>query len=189
MTDFGMPVGPLALLDDVGLDVAVKAGEVLQAAFPERMRAAGDEALAAAGRLGRKSGRGFYDYRGGKRAGPSDQAYEILGAAPGKTSPLAAEEIESRLVFSMINEAAFCMSEELVASASKLDLAMIFGTGFPPFRGGLLRYADSLGAGRVLATLEDLASRLGTRFQPAPLLRDMAKAGAAFHSERSSLIN
>jgi len=85
----------------------------------------------------------------------------------------------------MINEAAFCMAEELVLSASKLDLAMIFGTGFPPFRGGLLRYADSLGAVRVLATLEDLASRLGTRFLPAPLLREMAKAGGAFHSDRS----
>jgi len=185
MTDFGMPVGPLSLLDDVGLDVAVKAGEVLQAAFPERMRAAGDEALAAAGRLGRKSGRGFYDYRAGKRLSPSARAYEILGVTPGTTSPVPAEEIETRLVFSMINEAAFCMTEELVASASKLDLAMIFGTGFPPFRGGLLRYADTLGAARVLATLEDLASRLGTRFLPAPLLRDMAKAGVAFHSDRS----
>src|SRR6266542_3333640 len=185
MTDFGMPVGPLSLLDDVGLDVAVKAGEVLQAAFPERMRRAGDEALAAAGRLGRKSGGGFYDYREGTRASPSAPAYEILGATPAKTSPVPAEEIETRLVFSMINEAAFCMAEELVASASKLDLAMIFGTGFPPFRGGLLRYADSLGAARVLATLEDLASRLGTRFLPAPLLRDMAKAGAAFHADRS----
>jgi 3-hydroxyacyl-CoA dehydrogenase/enoyl-CoA hydratase/3-hydroxybutyryl-CoA epimerase len=171
-------------LDDVGLDVAVKAGEVLRAAFPERMRAAGDEALAAAGRLGRKSGRGFYDYRDGKRASPSARAYEILGVTPGKTSPVPAEEIETRLVFSMINEAAFCLAEELVRSASKLDLAMIFGTGFPPFRGGLLRHADSLGAARVLATLEDLASRLGTRFLPAPLLRDMAKAGAAFHSDR-----
>ncbi len=185
MTDFGMPVGPLSLLDDVGLDVAVKAGEVLQAAFPERMRRAGDEALAAAGRLGRKSGGGFYDYRAGKRGAPSAGAYEILGATPGNASPVRAEEIETRLVFSMINEAAFCMAEELVTSASKLDLAMIFGTGFPPFRGGLLRHADSLGAARVLAALEDLASRLGTRFQPAPLLRDMAKAGVAFHSDRS----
>ena len=184
MMEFGMPVGPLALLDDVGLDVAAKAAEVLEKAFPDRMRRAGDEALAAAGRLGRKSGRGFYDYRGGKRTAASSQAYGILGVTPGKTSPVGQDEIESRLVFSMINEAAYCMAEELVASASKLDLAMIFGTGFPPFRGGLLRHADSLGSSRVLAALEDLASRLGTRFQPAPLLRDMAKSGARFHTEQ-----
>src|SRR6185369_773003 len=99
LTDFGMPVGPLALLDDVGLDVAVKAGEVLQAAFPDRMKSAGDEALAAAGRLGRKSGGGFYEYRDGKREGPSAEAYRLLGVDPGRTSPVPPpEEIESRLV-------------------------------------------------------------------------------------------
>ena len=75
MTDFGMPVGPIALLDDVGLDVAVKAGETLQAAFPDRMKAAGQAALVAAGRLGRKSGKGFYEYEEGKRRGPSREAY------------------------------------------------------------------------------------------------------------------
>ncbi len=183
MTDFGMPVGPLALLDDVGLDVAVKAGEVLEKAFPDRMRRSGDEALAAAGRLGRKNGQGFYDYREGKRVGPSHEAYEILGAARGRASTAGQDEIESRLILSMINEAAYCMAEGVVASASKLDLAMIFGTGFPPFRGGVLRYADSLGSFRVVTSLDELAARLGTRFQPAPLLREMAKSGAGFHPE------
>jgi len=119
---------------------------------------------------------------------PSREAYEILGVTPGRASPAAPDEIESRLTLSMVNEAAYCLAEEVVASASKLDLAMIFGTGFPPFRGGLLRYADSLGASRVLSTLEELASRLGTRFQPAPLLREMAKSGAGFHSEPSAVL-
>jgi 3-hydroxyacyl-CoA dehydrogenase / enoyl-CoA hydratase / 3-hydroxybutyryl-CoA epimerase len=185
MTNFGMPVGPLALLDDVGLDVAVKAGEVLQAAFPDRLKAAGDEALAAAGRLGRKTGGGFYDYRGSKRAASSPRAYEILGVQPGKIPPVSEDEIEARLVFSMINEAALCLADEVVSAPSKLDLAMLFGTGFPPFRGGLLRYADSVGPARVLAAVEDLASRRGTRFQPAPLLRDMARSGARFHPDRA----
>jgi 3-hydroxyacyl-CoA dehydrogenase/enoyl-CoA hydratase/3-hydroxybutyryl-CoA epimerase len=184
MTNFGMPVGPLALLDDVGLDVAAKAGEVLQAAFPDRLKAAGDEAIAAAGRLGRKSGGGLYDYRGGKRVAPSPRAYEILGVQPGKIPPVSEDEIESRLVFSMVNEAALCLAEGVVSAPSKLDLAMLFGTGFPPFRGGLLRYADSVGLSRVLAALEDLASRRGTRFLPASLLRDMARSGARFHSDR-----
>ncbi len=183
MTNFGMPVGPLALLDDVGLDVAVKAGEVLQAAFPDRMKAAGDEALAASGRLGRKTGGGFYDYRAGKRAAPSPRAYEILGVEPAKIPPVLEDEIEARLVLSMVNEAALCLSDEVVSAPSKLDLAMLFGTGFPPFRGGLLRHADSLGITRLLASLEDLASRRGTRFQPAPLIRDMARSGARFHSD------
>jgi 3-hydroxyacyl-CoA dehydrogenase/enoyl-CoA hydratase/3-hydroxybutyryl-CoA epimerase len=88
LTGFGMPVGPLALLDDVGLDVAVKAGEVLQAAFPDRLKAAGDEALAAAGRLGRKSGGGVYDYREGKRGGAWSQAYEPLGGQAAQGYPL-----------------------------------------------------------------------------------------------------
>src|SRR6185369_11952156 len=184
MTDFGMPVGPLALLDDVGLDVAVKAEEVLQAAFPERMKSAGNEALAAAGRLGRKSGAGFYDYKDGKRGDASHEAYRLLGLGPGKPSPMPDQEIEARLVLLMVNEAVFCMTDELVASPSKLDLAMIFGTGFPPFRGGLLKYADALGAGRVEAELDDLASRLGTRFIAAPRLHEMEKSGARFYPER-----
>ncbi|HJW14241.1 MAG TPA: 3-hydroxyacyl-CoA dehydrogenase NAD-binding domain-containing protein, partial [Thermoanaerobaculia bacterium] len=183
MTDFGMPVGPLALLDDVGLDVAVKAGEVLQAAFPGRMQASGDEALAAVGRLGRKTRGGFYDYRDDKRGDPSPEAYRALGVEPPKMSLLPGSEIESRLVFAMVNEAAFCMADEVVAAPSKLDLAMIFGTGFPPFRGGLLRYADALGAARVVSALEELASRLGPRYRPAPLLVEMAKTGGRFHPD------
>ncbi|HKF41705.1 MAG TPA: 3-hydroxyacyl-CoA dehydrogenase NAD-binding domain-containing protein [Thermoanaerobaculia bacterium] len=181
MTEFGMPVGPLALLDDVGLDVAVKAGEVLQAAFPSRMKSGGDEALVAAGRLGRKNEAGFYDYKDGKRGEPSDDAYAALGVARPKMSLLPAVEIENRLVYAMINESAFCIADRIVASPEKLDLAMIFGTGFPPFRGGLLRYADEVGLVRVLATLEDLAARVGSRYEPAPLLHQMSAAGAKFH--------
>jgi 3-hydroxyacyl-CoA dehydrogenase/enoyl-CoA hydratase/3-hydroxybutyryl-CoA epimerase len=183
LTDFGMPVGPLALLDDIGLDVAVKAGEVLQAAFPDRMKAAGDEALAAAGRLGRKSGGGFYDYREGKRLGASNRAYAILGVEPAKVFPVVAGEIEARLVLLMVNEAALCLSEGVVSAPAKLDLAMLFGTGFPPFRGGVLRYADALGPARVVSALEDLASRRGTRFQPAALLLEMARSGAKFYPD------
>jgi 3-hydroxyacyl-CoA dehydrogenase/enoyl-CoA hydratase/3-hydroxybutyryl-CoA epimerase len=181
MTDFGMPVGPLALLDDVGLDVATKAGGVLAAAFPERMAGSGEEAMAAAGRLGRKNGKGFYDYDGARRGKPSEEAYAVLRLKPPAQSALPAEVIEARLVLLMINEAAHCLEDGIVASPAKLDLAMIFGTGFPPFRGGLLRYADTLGANRVFTRLDDLSERLGPRFAPAERLRELANARAGFY--------
>ncbi|HEX7252477.1 MAG TPA: 3-hydroxyacyl-CoA dehydrogenase NAD-binding domain-containing protein, partial [Thermoanaerobaculia bacterium] len=169
MTRFGMPVGPIALLDDVGLDTAVKAGEILQAAFPERMVPAAQGALAEAGRLGRKAGKGFYDYEKGKRRRPAKEAYAALGVEPVKKEPppVAPDEILARLTLPMINEAAYCLAEGVVADAGKLDLAMIFGTGFPPFRGGLLRYADSLGAARIEGELRSLAGRFGSRFTPS----------------------
>ncbi len=184
MTDFGMPVGPIALLDDVGLDVAVKAGETLHAAFPDRMKAAGQAALVAAGRLGRKSGKGFYEYEEGKRRGPSREAYRALGAAPKDPAPVNAETIESRLVLPMINEAVFCLEEGVVGSPAKLDLAMIFGTGFPAFRGGLLRHADAVGLDHVVAWLKELADKYGTRFVPAESLRELAESNGRFYSDR-----
>ncbi len=181
MTRFGMPVGPLALLDDVGLDVAAKGGEVLQAAFPERLKMGGEEALVAAGRLGRKNGKGFYDYDGSKRLRPSPEAYAALRVKPQEHSPLPPEVIESRLLLPMVNEAAFCLEDGIVRDPGKLDLAMIFGTGFPPFRGGLLRWADSLGLDRVFTRLDDLSERLGLRFAPAERIRDLANRHMGFY--------
>jgi 3-hydroxyacyl-CoA dehydrogenase/enoyl-CoA hydratase/3-hydroxybutyryl-CoA epimerase len=181
MKDFGMPVGPLALLDDIGLDVAVKAGEVLQAAFPQRIKSGGDEALVAAGRLGRKSGGGFYEYRDGKRGEPSDKAYEILRAQPTASPRYSREVIESRLVLPMVNEAAFCLEDGVVPGPGKLDLAMILGTGFPPFRGGLLKWADSIGLPRVRSLLEELTERFGSRFEPARSIRRLADARGTFY--------
>ncbi len=181
MKEFGMPVGPLALLDDVGLDVAVKAGEVLQGAFPQRIKSGGDEALVAAGRLGRKSGGGFYDYADGRRGGPSGKAYEILRAQPTVAPRFTREVVESRLVLPMVNEAAFCLQDGVVPGPGKLDLAMIFGTGFPPFRGGLLKWADSLGLPRVRSLLEELTERFGSRFEPARSIRRLADARGTFY--------
>ncbi len=186
MTGFGMPVGPIALLDDVGLDTAVKAGEVLQAAFPERMKAAGQAALVAEGRLGRKANKGFYDYTDGKRGDPSPAAYRALGVEPSREGPddFESTEMEARLVLSMINEAAFCLEDGVVARPEKVDLAMIFGTGFPPFRGGLLRHADSIGLAEVVVKLRELSGKFGPRFTPAPLLDRLAESGGRFYDTR-----
>ncbi|HET9794945.1 MAG TPA: 3-hydroxyacyl-CoA dehydrogenase NAD-binding domain-containing protein [Thermoanaerobaculia bacterium] len=182
LTAFGMPVGPLALLDDVGIDVAAKGGQTMAAAFPERLPlSARFEAFTAGGRLGRKTGRGFYRYRGTRREKPDPEAYALVGARPASKPALPPEVIEARLLMPMINEAAFCLEDRIVESAEKLDLAMIFGTGFPPFRGGLLQYADDLGADRIVNRLSDLAERLGPRFSPAALLVQMAAERRTFH--------
>ena len=184
MVDFGMPVGPLALLDDVGIDVAIKAGHTLAEAFPKRLPVADNfESLANAKRLGRKTGRGFYLYKGSTRTGPDRSAYGLLNLRPPGASPLPPEVLQARLLMPMVNEAAFCLEEGIVPSAAKLDLAMIFGTGFPPFRGGLLRYADDLGIGRVVNRLEDLEERLGPRFEPSPLLVRMANDKNKFYPD------
>ena len=182
LTRFGMPVGPLALLDDVGLDVAAKASEVMQAAFGDRMKLGAQTVLPAAGRFGRKNGKGFYDYEGTKRRAPSQEVYGLLNASPGTKEPLPAEVLEARCILPMVNEAAFCLQDRIVTDPGKLDLAMIFGIGFPPFRGGLLAYADSVGLDRIFARLDDLSERLGPRFAPCDLIRDLANSGKTFAS-------
>jgi len=179
---FGMPVGPIELLDDVGIDVAAKASETLSKAWPDRMpQDPALEKLVTAGRIGRKAKKGFYFYEGERRGGPDPDAYRDLGlSSPSQKSPLSSSEIVERLVLPMINEAAFCLAEGVVASPAKLDLAMIFGTGFPPFRGGLCAHADAVGAKAVVEGLQKLASEKGGRFAPAPMLVEMARAGKKF---------
>ncbi|MFN2431715.1 MAG: 3-hydroxyacyl-CoA dehydrogenase NAD-binding domain-containing protein [Gemmatimonadota bacterium] len=178
MTAFGMPVGPLALLDDVGLDVASRAGAVLAAAFPERMQpAALMERLQALGRSGRKGGRGFYLYEGESRKGVDPELRRELRHARGPAAD--AVDLERRLVFPMVNEAALCLSEGVVESPAELDLAMLAGTGFPPFRGGLLRHADAVGVQAIVAGLERL-SEGRARLAPSPALRAVGARGGFY---------
>jgi 3-hydroxyacyl-CoA dehydrogenase/enoyl-CoA hydratase/3-hydroxybutyryl-CoA epimerase len=210
MTAFGMPVGPLALLDDIGLDVAYKVGRILAQAFPGRMEPAPlFEALHATGRTGRKGGRGFYLYEhahgleggfssseGFTRAGPDPYLrQELWGRAdepgsshPGRTpvvSGPSALEIEHRLVYPMIDEAARCLAEGVVETAGEVDLALIAGTGFPPFRGGLLRYADAVGVGAVFAVLQLLAVSGAPRLAPSAELREVAARGGFYGDGQS----
>lgn len=180
MVDFGMPMGPMALLDEVGIDVAAKVAGILTEAFGARMeKSTVVEKLYADGRHGKKNGKGLYLYKEGKRLGPDPSVYKVLGiGSPHAADPKAVIE---RMVLSMINEAALILDEKIVATAGELDLAMIMGTGFPPFRGGLLRYADSLGGPYILARLDELSTRLSPRFRPNEPLKRLASRDGKFH--------
>jgi 3-hydroxyacyl-CoA dehydrogenase/enoyl-CoA hydratase/3-hydroxybutyryl-CoA epimerase len=182
MTNFGFPVGPVTLMDEVGLDVAVKASGVLYEAFGDRMRPAeGLSRLTEDGRLGRKSGRGFYLYKDGKKLEADSAVYDIIGTAP--RSPASPQDIDQRLVYAMLNEAVRALDEGVVRSPRDGDIGAIFGMGFPPFRGGPFRYLDRAGAGQAVAVLERLRSKYGGRFAPAPRLIEMAEQGSRFHCE------
>lgn len=180
---FGMPMGPLRLIDEIGIDVARHAGQTMHHALGDRLEPAPTlVALGNTNRLGRKGGRGFYLYQGGRQAGVDAEIYRDLGNAirPAATRPTR-EEIEERLVLVMINEAARALEDGIVADPGDVDLGMIMGTGFPPFRGGLLRYADGLSVREVRLRLEDYEHKLGQRFRLAPLVVRLAEAGRGFY--------
>lgn len=182
MAKFGFPVGPILLLDEVGLDVAQKASKVMFEAFGDRMRPMeGLGRMLEDGRLGRKNGRGFYRYEQGKKRGVDETSYETIGAVPGSRVPR--EDIGKRLIYAMLNEAARALDEGVVRSPRDGDIGAIFGFGFPPFRGGPLRYLDAVGLPTAVDTLEELAAKYGERFTPAPCLTRMAERGERFYPE------
>ncbi len=179
MKRFGMPVGPFELLDQVGLDVAHKVSLILGEAFGDRVRPPRVlEAAVAENRFGRKNGRGFYRWNEGQRRRPDPTVYALVNDRGGRTAPEG--EAVDRMVLPMVNEAALCLLEGIARTPADVDLAMVMGTGFPPFRGGLLRYADTLGLVEVVKRMDQLASIHGARFRPVPLLRDLARSGRTF---------
>ncbi len=181
MTRWGFPVGPVTLLDEVGLDVAVKAAAVMLEAFGERLKPRLNlGALVADKRLGRKNGRGFFVYRRGRKAGLDHTAYRVLGITPGTAPPL--ERLAERLAFAMLNEAALALEEGVVRGPRDGDIGAIFGIGFPPFRGGPFRALDAMGARAAVETLERLAAAHGERFRPAASLVDQARRGGCFYT-------
>jgi 3-hydroxyacyl-CoA dehydrogenase / enoyl-CoA hydratase / 3-hydroxybutyryl-CoA epimerase len=181
LVEFGFPVGPFALLDEVGVDVAAKGGAVMHDAFGERMAPAPVIArLLEDGRLGKKAGKGLYLYHDGHKTDPDPKVYELVGVKP--LAAAATGDIERRLVYAMLNEAARAMAEGVVRSPRDGDIGAIFGIGFPPFRGGPFRYVDVLGAPEVLRRTRSLEHRFGARFEPAPLLVEMARKARRFYS-------
>jgi 3-hydroxyacyl-CoA dehydrogenase/enoyl-CoA hydratase/3-hydroxybutyryl-CoA epimerase/3-hydroxyacyl-CoA dehydrogenase/enoyl-CoA hydratase/3-hydroxybutyryl-CoA epimerase/enoyl-CoA isomerase len=178
-----MPMGPITLYDTVGLDVALHAGGVLQAAFPDRVAPSTIlPAMVAAGRIGKKVCRGFFDYGGKKkdRGEESPEAATIIAAARRDQRKFSTEEITDRLFLPMLLEAARVLEDGVAASARDVDLAMIFGTGFPPFRGGLLFWADSLGAAAIVEKLKHYES-LGPRYKPTRSLLALSKSNGKFY--------
>jgi 3-hydroxyacyl-CoA dehydrogenase/enoyl-CoA hydratase/3-hydroxybutyryl-CoA epimerase len=182
MRQFGMPMGPLRLLDEIGLDVARHAAGVMHEAFGERLAPAPPMvALGSTQRLGRKNDRGFYSYENGKQQGVDETVYYELGLTRARRV-LGHDEIVERCVYVMVNEAARTLDDGIVAKPGDVDLGMIMGTGFPPFRGGLLRYADSIGLPRIVERLEQLTREQGPRFAVSSYLRSRSEAGGGFYS-------
>jgi 3-hydroxyacyl-CoA dehydrogenase/enoyl-CoA hydratase/3-hydroxybutyryl-CoA epimerase len=184
MTRFGFPVGPVALIDEVGIDVGAKVAKVMHHHFGERMAPPPSMAkVLEDGRQGRKNKRGFYTYDGRKKR-VDESVYALL---PGGSSrrPQEPRAVQQRLTFAFLNESVLCLQEGILRSPRDGDVGAIFGLGFPPFLGGPFRYLDHLGARFALETLEKLQSRHGVRFQPAALLCDMAREGRSFHAERN----
>jgi 3-hydroxyacyl-CoA dehydrogenase/enoyl-CoA hydratase/3-hydroxybutyryl-CoA epimerase len=172
MKDFGYPVGPLALVDEVGIDVGAHVAQDLGRAFADRgLEGSGAmPRLYEAGLHGRKNGRGFYLYpktkKGKKQVNP--KIYDLLGGRPRRS--VATAEIQDRLALLMVNEAVHCLQEGVISSPRDGDLGAILGLGFPPFRGGPFRYVDSVGREAIGSRLDELATKHGKRFEPAKLL-------------------
>ena len=202
---WGMPMGPLRLIDEIGVDITVDIAATLEKAFGARARAT--EILRKmydAKMLGRKSGQGFYKYEG-KEQSPNDALEEWRGhsersaakrnaveeprgatpkaAARGPSTPLrsAQDDITNRLTFLMVNEAARCLEEKVVAAPEDADYGMVLGTGFPTFRGGPLRYAENYGLKKLVAEMDEFHSRAGEKFAPCDLLRKHAQNGTTFY--------
>lgn len=177
-TAWGWPVGPLALLDEVGLDIGQHAGKVLRDYAGERAKASEVfDRMITDGRLGRKAGKGFYDYRKQPKQ-VSNSVYDVIFW---DEKPVSDQEIVERCWMQMLNETARCIEDGIISNPNDIDIGVIFGFGFPPFRGGILREADRLGVGYVVDQLDAYAARHGVRLEPAQLLRDMARKGERFH--------
>ncbi len=168
MLDFGMPMGPIELFDEVGIDVAYKVAKILQKTMSDRM-AESDilEKMVQAKRLGKKNGPGFYRYEGKKKTDDPKIASFITVK---KHTEISKEELTQRMIYPMVNEAARCLEDGVALRARDVDMGMIFGTGFAPFRGGLLKFADMEGLDKITNKLSDFEKKYGGRFKPSRAL-------------------
>ncbi len=179
--NFGMPMGPCRLLDEVGIDVGVKVAKILHDGLGDRAKSSGLSAkMVEKGLLGRKTNKGFYNYdESGKPTGANEEAQALL---PSSQKTMSESEIQMRVILPMINEAAIILDEKIVETPADVDLGLIFGIGFPPFRGGLLRYADSEGLERILSAIEKFSSSVDKdRYEPAEFLKGLVADKKKFY--------
>ena len=187
LVEFGFPVGPMQLLDEVGIDVGAKVAHILHEAFGARLAPpAGFEKLVEDKRLGRKAKKGFYLYGDSRKKEVDRSVYDLTPHGQKRTSPTPGE-IADRCVLQMVNEAAHCLGEGILRSPRDGDVGAVFGLGWPPFRGGPFRYADSQGAAQVVERLRRYQDKYGARFAPAPKLLELAGSGGRFHPEAATL--
>jgi 3-hydroxyacyl-CoA dehydrogenase/enoyl-CoA hydratase/3-hydroxybutyryl-CoA epimerase len=180
LLEWGMPMGPLRLIDEIGVDITVDIAATLEKAFGARDQACEIlQKMLAAKLLGRKSGGGFYKYEGKQQT--ANEALQEWRQESGEK--FALENITNRLVYLMVNEAARCLEEKVVASPDDADYGMVLGTGFPVFRGGPLRFAESVGLKKVVTDMDGIHSRAGEKFVPCDLLRQHAQDGTTFYGD------
>jgi len=183
LVSFGFPVGPMQLLDEVGIDVGAKIGPILQAELGERFAAPPTfTKLLEDGRLGKKVKKGFYLYGKQAKTGKKqvdESIYTLLSVKPG--SSLSSEDIAKRCTYMMLNEAARCVDEGIVRNARDGDIGAIFGIGFPPFLGGPLRHIDKIGAQSLVAQLTQWSAQYGERYTPCEALVSMAENGTSYY--------
>jgi len=178
LTEFGMPMGPFTLADEVGIDIGEKVSTILYEAYGERMKPSSLlTQMTKKEWLGKKTGTGFYSHKGKAKA-HNEHISELHTSNP----TLEDNIIVDRAILIMVNEAARCLEEGVVDNARYLDMAMVMGTGFPAFRGGILRYADNEGLESVVTRLQALTEQFGERFTPAKSLVEMAKNNKQFYA-------
>jgi 3-hydroxyacyl-CoA dehydrogenase / enoyl-CoA hydratase / 3-hydroxybutyryl-CoA epimerase len=173
IVEYGFPVGPITLLDEVGHDVGAHVTTIMKEAYPERFSDELTKVTVSDGRLGRKNGKGFYVYEEGKKKGIDETVYTLFTSRVDRQ--LTREEIRDRIVMYLLNEVGFCMGENIVTNSVDAEMGMIFGIGYPPFRGGPLHAIDEIGVDRILESLGRLETKWGPRFKAAPYLVSAAK--------------
>ncbi|WP_428818391.1 fatty acid oxidation complex subunit alpha FadB [Microbulbifer sp. MCCC 1A16149] len=190
MERWGWPMGPAYLMDVVGIDTGVHAEKVMAEGFPERMGktfTAASDVMYEAGRYGQKNGKGFYNYEEDKKGRPkkvaTDEAYELLKPHVAERTEFESDTVIERMMVPMATELARCLEEGIVDSPAEADMALVYGIGFPPFRGGIFAWLDSIGLDNFVKMAEKY-SDLGELYKPTEGMREMAASGKTYYGDK-----